>query len=366
MTKAGYTHIIVPRNLHAQLKDLAQAQGLSIARLIQNLLNHSINTGINTTLRYPRPEKEPILNSFPRTDLKIWCSGGDLNPRLRLERPYRTPTVSYNLPLEWKRLREGFLEYVQRYEERTAKNLVGYLDRHLKGPIRGPMDVIRIFNGLSVGQQHHLNRALRALFNFAEIMGYSKAWLDSLRAAIPKDRIGIDLRVPEPDEILRSMRKVSSLSVKYRATWNLCLDSGLRLVEAVKIINEFDPGRLQKVDGFYRYEVATFRESKQAYYAYFTENTLSFIEDVEDKVERNIASHVYSRGGVVNPKYLRKFAFDKMIELEIPESVADFIEGRVPKKIGAKHYMVLRRQADRFYPRYGRYVESLRRQAGLS
>jgi hypothetical protein len=34
--------------------------------------------------------------------------------------------------------------------------------------------------------------------------------------------------------------------------------------------------------------------------------------------------------GYVRPKYLRKFVFDKMVELGIPESVADFIEGRVP------------------------------------
>lgn len=36
--------------------------------------------------------------------------------------------------------------------------------------------------------------------------------------------------------------------------------------------------------------------------------------------------------------------------------VADFIEGRVAKRIGAKHYMALRRQADGFYGRYAEYV----------
>jgi intergrase/recombinase len=49
-----------------------------------------------------------------------------------------------------------------------------------------------------------------------------------------------------------------------------------------------------------------------------------------------------------------------MIELEIPESVADFIEGRVPKRIGARHYMILRRQADNFYGRYAAYLAKLR------
>ena len=52
---------------------------------------------------------------------------------------------------------------------------------------------------------------------------------------------------------------------------------------------------------------------------------------------------------------------DKMIELEVPESVADFIQGRVPRRVGAKHYMALARQASKFYPRYLSYAENLRR-----
>ena len=39
------------------------------------------------------------------------------------------------------------------------------------------------------------------------------------------------------------------------------------------------------------------------------------------------------KNGYVNPKYIRKFAFDKKDDLEIPESVVDFIESRVAKKI---------------------------------
>jgi intergrase/recombinase len=66
--------------------------------------------------------------------------------------------------------------------------------------------------------------------------------------------------------------------------------------------------------------------------------------------------------GFISPKYLRKFAFDTMISdgFNIPESVADFIEGRVPKKIGAKHYTALLKQADGFYPKYADYLTKLR------
>jgi len=52
-------------------------------------------------------------------------------------------------------------------------------------------------------------------------------------------------------------------------------------------------------------------------------------------------------------------------KLNIPESVADFIQGRVPKSIGATHYMQLKRKADQYYPRYAEYVTELRRKAGI-
>lgn len=52
-------------------------------------------------------------------------------------------------------------------------------------------------------------------------------------------------------------------------------------------------------------------------------------------------------------------------ELNIPESVTDFIQGRTPKAIGAKHYMKLKRKAIQFYPRYAEYVTKLRQKAKL-
>lgn len=75
----------------------------------------------------------------------------------------------------------------------------------------------------------------------------------------------------------------------------------------------------------------------------------------------NSSSHYFYKLGFIGPKYLRKFSFDKMIELEVPESVADFIQGRVARKVGAKHYMALALQASKFYPRYLEYAVNLRR-----
>ena len=54
-----------------------------------------------------------------------------------------------------------------------------------------------------------------------------------------------------------------------------------------------------------------------------------------------------------------------MIELGVPESVADFIEGRAPKTIGAKHYIILLRQAKQYYPKYVEYLTNLKRKASV-
>lgn len=65
-----------------------------------------------------------------------------------------------------------------------------------------------------------------------------------------------------------------------------------------------------------------------------------FCEELDDRTP----SHYYSKFCYVAPKYLHKFAFDTMIseKLDIPESVAVVIEGRVPKKVGARNYTKLK------------------------
>jgi intergrase/recombinase len=136
-------------------------------------------------------------------------------------------------------------------------------------------------------------------------------------------------------------------------------------VEVVKLLNDFPEA--ERLEGFYRCPVGLFRGSKQAYYCYLTEYTYQLIKKLNEKVseirlKRRHQLHKYTRA-----KYLRKFANDMMTSerLNIPESVADFIQGRVPKSIGAKHYMQLKRKADQFYPRYAEYVAELRQKAGI-
>jgi intergrase/recombinase len=255
--------------------------------------------------------------------------------------------------------RVEFLEYlnVNGYQENTVKDVIHYLDK-FGVDVAGPQDVIHLFSKVKAAKRHMI-LALRILLNYCETIGYDKNYLDKLRNAIPKVRSGIDLKIPSEKEILDSLNKLEGALPKYAAVYNLLLDSGLRLVEGVTLINDFKEA--EEINGFFRCNLAKFRGNKHAYYGHFSETTLEQIQNVNEKIGVRNAGHYFTKRGYTPSKYLRKFSFDKMIELEVPESVADFIQGRVPRRVGAKHYMALARQASKFYPRYLGYAENLRR-----
>jgi intergrase/recombinase len=126
-------------------------------------------------------------------------------------------------------------------------------------------------------------------------------------------------------------------------------------------------GQIERHDGFYVVPLGYLRKSKFAYYAFFTDYTMQLLKSVEKITYESAKGNVRKRLGkeIIAYKYLRKFAFDVMTDeiLNIPESVADFIQGRTPKSIGARHYMKLKRKATQFYPRYAEYIKELRRKA---
>ncbi|MEM1557794.1 MAG: hypothetical protein QXG12_04315, partial [Thermoproteota archaeon] len=69
MTKPGYTHIIVPKTLHQKLKREAERRGLSISKLIEQLVDeYGINTGINTDRGKNRtktaPDAEGVMSPY--------------------------------------------------------------------------------------------------------------------------------------------------------------------------------------------------------------------------------------------------------------------------------------------------------------
>ncbi len=200
------------------------------------------------------------------------------------------------------------------YYENTIKDVVRYLDKY-GIDVSGPKDVIHLFSKVKIAKRH-LILAFRLLLNYHETLGYNSNYLDVLRKAIPRIRCGVDLKIPSEKKIVDSLIKLEDLPRKYKALYNLLLDSGLRLVESVDLINNFEGA--EEVNGFFRCDLGDFRGTKRAYYAHFSVHTLNLIKDVSENLKSRTSSHYYLKAGFVTAKYLRKFCFDKMIELEVP------------------------------------------------
>lgn len=144
--------------------------------------------------------------------------------------------------------------------------------------------------------------------------------------------MGIDIKVPEEEQIISDLKRIVSEPLPLQAEYNLLLDSGLRLIEVVRLLNNFPEAK--HLEGFYRCPVGFFRDSKQAYYCYTTEYTYQLIKKLNEKVSEIRLKRLHQLHKYIRAKYLRKFANDMMTSerLNIPESGADFIQGRGFKK----------------------------------
>jgi len=82
MTKEGYTHIIVPKELHEVLKAEAEARGMSISSYITERLARletierviSTDEGINTSEITKKPPKQLKLKNYMGPMQSIRCS----------------------------------------------------------------------------------------------------------------------------------------------------------------------------------------------------------------------------------------------------------------------------------------------------
>ena len=273
--------------------------------------------------------------------------------------------------LDYWSVRDEFLMWLKakNVTEGHVHKITSYLDRFFK-PINSPSDVSKMFIGLSRGQKENLVKALRNLFNFLELKGFNQTFLDLLRRGLPKTGRGFDVRVPSEEDIVNALRVLQKYD-GYFMLFNVILDSGLRVIEAVKFMEAYKAGviNLEAYGGFYMAKMSMMRGCKNTFAVFITEYTRRLLDGVERIISyeraRKMKEQLGLKDSLISCKYLRKFAFDKMVELGIPESVADFIQGRTPVKICAKHYMNLLKQATTHYPRYMEYLRALREKADL-
>jgi len=265
------------------------------------------------------------------------------------------------------KIRDEFIAWMRqnRRDEEYIKKCVSYLNRFVTEPIRTPEDVLKCFERCG---SRNLCLALRALFNFyRDVKGYDADRIDKLKRAIPRIRSGVDEYVPTEERIIETFRVLRTAPLKYRVLWWLGL-MGVRLEHGIRALNELDFSRAEDLGGFYYLKVGWNTGKKKCHVIVMPKFVYDMVMEFKASGEKLTKSAVdsfrkrrKSKGIDIEPiSYVRKFAYNVMLQVGIPESLADYLNGRGPQTVGAKHYLEKKRQIITHYPKYMAYLEELR------
>ena len=143
---------------------------------------------------------------------------------------------------------------------------------------------------------------------------------------------------------------------RYRILYKLLAFSGIRLVEGEELLRNYDKNKLQVKGKVAKYPIMLDRRTKKVFYVFFPSEFASELRKIE--IPRNGLSYYLSKRNF-NAKYLRKWNYNFLILQGVPESVADFIQGRTSITVGSMHYLAKVKQADEWYSRVANELTEL-------
>ncbi len=267
---------------------------------------------------------------------------------------------TYTFSINYVDIRDGFVKWIkERVSREVARDYISSLDRHVAGKIiKTPTDITEILSNAERGKDR-LTKAIRNLINYCvETEMISEEFATKLKKAVKTQYSGVDLYVPTDEEVREWLRRIDKEDA--RTAMLLIMFGGLRIKEAVRILEKFEKGKLilEKINGteIAYYELGWKRRTKMANYAFMPGWLGKKLRRFETSYYR-VQAYAVNRG--VKMKYLRKWFINKLVELEVPESVVRFIIGHSQREnILGIHYLDLLRQAKRYYAKVIRDIEA--------
>ncbi len=186
---------------------------------------------------------------------------------------------------------------------------------------------------------------VRAYINFLldnEIISDDTAMY--FRKGLPSRKTNVDGYIPTDEDVRAAYGKITR--ERDRILFQILAFSGIRITELVKMLTEFDPSRVIKDKEISKYPLNFNRGNKRTQYVYMPSDLATKLHRFyinKDTVSRELRQYGLA------PKYLRKWVYNFLIMNNVPESVADFIEGRAPESVGSMHYLAKVKQADYWY-----------------
>ena len=268
------------------------------------------------------------------------------NPFLRKKGVSSPKNEGYEMFLDYSIHRDNFIMWLndRNYIEAYKKNIISYLDKYLLGNIiYSPADVSKI--RMMSTSKKEITVAIRVFLNYCEEMDLlDDDFIVKLRKPLKIVRTNPDNYVPDDNKVIEAYKRINP---KYKTVFKLFLFSGIRITEAVLFLREYNRDKVVTNGNISRYPLFAIRRNKRSYFVYFPSK---FVDEIKrmDIRDRAISS-AFRKKAKLPAKYLRKWNYNFLIMHNVPESVADFIQGRSPVSIGSMHYLAKVKQADYWY-----------------
>ncbi len=217
---------------------------------------------------------------------------------------------TYNYALKLSHTAE-FFEYLtlQRYSKSHTKQVRTYFQTHFANKSFGsPLELQKYIENHGKAECH-LVKTARVYLNYCEkFERLPEAIIEKYRRFLKIRHTNVDVYVPEDAMIQKAYEQV-----KQDSTLELILlvlaTSGIRLIEALDFLKNYDQGRFKQHPGFVSYPVAELRHTKNinnVYLPQFVYEKLRHIDVSYPALRMRYRRH----GSVISLKYFRKWHYN--------------------------------------------------------
>ena len=206
-----------------------------------------------------------------------------------------------------------------------------------------------------INEDKYLNRLVRQILNYlleSEIVSDND--VSYIKKKLKTKQYNADNYVPTDTEIQKNLSK---LTTNNRLVSLVSLVSGVRKVELNYLIKNLNSLRIQKFDNFVKITMNYLRNTKNSYFCYLPLEVYSKLLANHKQLSVGSLESEIKRKKLIPIKYCRKWFYTKCIELGIPESIADYYQGRVSNSIGGNHYLSRQMLADKNYNKIVSYLK---------
>ena len=247
------------------------------------------------------------------------------------------------------RMTDGFRAWLisNRNDRNYIKSLEMYLMKYFNGLIlASPQNIIEYTSKMKTTSKYPVLSLRLYIKYLEETQQLSSQDATHLKKVLKVKKSKPDTYVPNDEKIRETYEKLTN--DKDKIIFQILAFSGVRITEMSKMLLEYDPKNLTRKGSYARYSLNFNRGQKRSFYVYMTIEVADKVRRFY-KVDAKAITKLFGIKTGLTPKYFRKWFYNKVIMAGVPESVADFYEGRSPATVGSSNYLAKTQQADYWY-----------------